>query len=161
VAAVAAEGDDGDAGDVLVSGTRIAEHDVFSARSRGDKFAGYSALEVMCCPVCGVLYAVPERLLTDARRRPTIYWCCPNGDELHFPGKSPEQEAKEARNALARERARHDQTAASLRATKGVVTKMRKRIGNGVCPCCNRSFRDLARHMDTMHPGFAKTKESS
>lgn len=27
-----------------------------------------------------------------------------------------------------------------------------KRIHNGVCPCCNRSFVNLQRHMKTKHP---------
>jgi hypothetical protein len=30
------------------------------------------------------------------------------------------------------------------------------RIGNGVCPCCNRSFTNLRRHMTTKHPEYPK-----
>lgn len=37
-------------------------------------------------------------------------------------------------------------------ATKGTLTKIRKRVHNGVCPCCNRTFANLARHMKTKHP---------
>lgn len=40
------------------------------------------------------------------------------------------------------------------RAFKGVVTKLKKRAANGVCPCCNRTFVDLARHMAGKHPTF-------
>ena len=29
------------------------------------------------------------------------------------------------------------------------------RVGHGVCPCCNRTFGDLYRHMSTKHPGYA------
>lgn len=28
------------------------------------------------------------------------------------------------------------------------------RIRNGVCPCCNRSFKDVHRHMKSQHPEF-------
>ncbi len=43
---------------------------------------------------------------------------------------------------------------ASLIATKGVVTKIKKRVGVGVCPCCNRTFKQLSAHMAQKHPEF-------
>ena len=49
---------------------------------------------------------------------------------------------------------------AELRATKGVVTKIRRRVANGVCPCCKRHFVNLKRHMSGQHPEFAGTTES-
>jgi hypothetical protein len=39
---------------------------------------------------------------------------------------------------------------------KGVVSKIKKRVGRGVCPCCSRSFSDLRRHMECKHPEVAK-----
>lgn len=30
-----------------------------------------------------------------------------------------------------------------------------RRIAAGVCPCCRRSFTDLARHMSSQHPDYA------
>lgn len=41
-----------------------------------------------------------------------------------------------------------------LRATKGVVTKIKKRVSKGVCPCCNRSFENLKNHMESQHPEY-------
>lgn len=32
--------------------------------------------------------------------------------------------------------------------------RLRKRASAGVCPCCNRTFSQLARHMQTKHPTF-------
>lgn len=29
-------------------------------------------------------------------------------------------------------------------------------VGAGVCPCCNRTFKNLARHMAGQHPGFTE-----
>lgn len=124
---------------------------------RGETYSGYTDLRVMACPVCGVTYAAPERLVDSGERDPDLYWYCPNGHHLHFPGKSEAQKLREARNELARERARHDQTVASLRATKGVVTRQRaklERVSKGVCPCCNRSFTDLRKHMANKHPEY-------
>lgn len=41
------------------------------------------------------------------------------------------------------------------RAAAGQITKLKKRVGNGVCPCCNRTFQNLLRHMATKHPELA------
>jgi hypothetical protein len=32
---------------------------------------------------------------------------------------------------------------------------VQKRVGNGVCPCCNRTFEDLARHMKVKHREYS------
>lgn len=38
---------------------------------------------------------------------------------------------------------------------KGALRKLKLRVGRGVCPCCNRTFADLARHMQSKHPEVA------
>lgn len=112
---------------------------------------------------CGVNHAVPENLRKEqlARHRDGlsplgIY--CPVGHS-HVPrGKG---EAEELRERLERERERaarlaaeRDQVEASARAYKGVATRTRKRAAAGVCPCCKRTFKQLARHMKSQHPNF-------
>ena len=52
-----------------------------------------------------------------------------------------------------RERGR-EEAEASLQATKGVVTRLKKRAIAGVCPCCNRTFQQLAAHMAHKHPDY-------
>lgn len=42
-----------------------------------------------------------------------------------------------------------------LSATQGVVTRIKNRVGKGVCPCCNRYFANVHRHMANQHPEFA------
>jgi hypothetical protein len=39
-------------------------------------------------------------------------------------------------------------------AGKAQVTKLKKRASAGVCPCCNRTFSNMARHMAHQHPEF-------
>ena len=41
-----------------------------------------------------------------------------------------------------------------LSAAKGALTRTKKRVANGVCPCCNRTFQNLSRHMQGQHPGY-------
>lgn len=33
-------------------------------------------------------------------------------------------------------------------------TRIKNRVKNGVCPCCNRTFENLARHMQAKHSDF-------
>lgn len=43
-----------------------------------------------------------------------------------------------------------------------VCTRTRNRIAAGVCPCCNRTFQNLADHMRTLHADYvaAEPEES-
>ena len=41
-----------------------------------------------------------------------------------------------------------------LAASRAAAVKARKRAAVGVCQCCNRQFANMARHMQTKHPGF-------
>lgn len=52
----------------------------------------------------------------------------------------------------ARERAEHERHRAN--GYKGHATRITKRAKAGVCPCCNRTFQQLARHMASKHPTF-------
>lgn len=40
----------------------------------------------------------------------------------------------------------------SAAAYKGAATRLKNRAKAGVCPCCNRTFQNLARHMASQHP---------
>ena len=64
------------------------------------------------------------------------------------------QRLAEKDDEIRRQRDMREQTERRLSASKGQVTKIKNRVGHGVCPCCNRTFGDLARHMNTKHPTF-------
>lgn len=120
-----------------------------------------ATLEIMECPVCGIMYAAPQALIEWSRQKPHRAFYCPRGDELHFPGKT---EAQKLQEKLDRERARSgnlasrlEQTEASRRAQKAATTRLKRRVANGVCPCCQRTFKDLAAHIETKHPDFKAT----
>ena len=118
-------------------------------------------LTVVTC-TCGINYAIPDALnrqLLDHRRSDpgatkSVY--CPLGHQWHYTGKSDAQRAREeAEAAKRREKAVRDLLAAEERshsATKGQMTKLRKRVEAGVCPHCKRTFQNLQRHVATKHP---------
>lgn len=115
---------------------------------------------------CGIVFAVEDGF--DSRRREdhrTFY--CPNGHTLSYRGKTEEQKQRERADRLQKqveqreadlrfEQRRLDNERRAHAATKGQLTKTRKRVANGVCPCCNRSFADLGRHMAHQHPEYAE-----
>lgn len=114
---------------------------------------------------CGIYHAVPRQLrehqlrqFNNGEKPQSIY--CPLG-HAWIPSGTPEVE--KVRKRLEREEARAaslvaelDQERASHRSTKGQLTKTKKRVANGVCPCCHRSFVQLARHMKGQHPDYVE-----
>lgn len=120
---------------------------------------GYDVtLDIHRCGTCGVIWGIEQDFIK-ARQDDHEGWCCPNGHSFVFNGPSEEEKL---RSELERERRRADRHAeerraaeASLRATKGQVTKLKKRVAAGVCPCCGRTFQQLSRHMANKHPDYA------
>lgn len=129
--------------------------------ARGETYAGHTDLVVEVCGECGVLFALPEALKNRCLRDHSQEFFCPNGHQLHYLGKTDAEKLQEQldseRRRSGRLAAERDQTRAQLRAQKGVTTKLKKRIEAGVCPCCHRTFQNLARHMSGEHPGYSKS----
>lgn len=114
---------------------------------------------------CGMRHAVPtelrehqQRQHQDGRPQDSIY--CPLGHRYVIAGKG---EAEVLRQQLATARRSRDATRDLLdheqrshAATRGHLTRTRKRAAHGVCPCCKRTFQQLDRHMKAKHPNFVK-----
>lgn len=109
---------------------------------------------------CGIHLAIPDDLYSIAKRNKDKTVWCPLGHKFVYSNTTEEQLAKaklETTRARQREQAVRDlleQEEHSHRATKGHVTRKKKelaRVKAGICPCCNRSFQNLARHMESKH----------
>jgi hypothetical protein len=111
-------------------------------------------LYVLDCPDCGVVFAISDEY-DDRRRKDGQGFYCPNNHVMSYtPGKSAETKLKEAE---AREIALQDQlraAAAEIEQTKATLLRDRHRFANGVCPCCTRTFQNVARHMVSQHPDY-------
>jgi hypothetical protein len=119
-------------------------------------YTKYITLEETSCCECGVTFAVPDTWLAKRRENGSGFYC-PNGHGLAFK----KSEAAKLREQLEAEQRRvirisneRDAAERSASAFKGQVTKIKKRAAVGVCPCCNRSFVQLERHMKSKHPDF-------
>lgn len=133
---------------------------VLSRVQDGCTYRGGLDLRVMTCPVCGVTYAIPLGMQQNARDRGEgkIQWYCPNGHQLGYHGPSEAaRERERAQRAERRANAERDlraDTERRLTAQKGATTRAKKRAAAAVCPRCNRTFSQLARHMATKHPDY-------
>lgn len=120
-------------------------------------------LVVMECGEChvnfGMTYEMNQRKLNDGTS-----WYCPNGHCRVYSESEIEKLKKEVerikRNEQwereAKERAFHREKVLTHRmaAHKGVASRLKNRIANGVCPCCKRSFQNLKGHMTIKHPSW-------
>lgn len=136
------------------------------AQTRIDTYtlAHETDLYVSDCSACGVVFAMPKAM-ERRRREDKGRFYCPNGHSMIFPGKTKAEREREraetAERRLTWERQWRDQAeaeakhqAAVARGHKGAHQRTKNRVAKGVCPCCNRSFTNLAKHMAGQHPDF-------
>lgn len=125
-------------------------------------------LKAETCCSCGVTFAMPADLMRN-RREDQRQFYCPNGHGQSYieseAYKLRQQLAAKEREVLAaksraeteerwrrdaeQERARAER---SVRGHKAVVTRMKKRVAAGSCPCCSKKFKNLEEHMKAEHP---------
>lgn len=128
----------------------------------------YERLEIVECCNCHMNFGMTPEFKAEKLKDHSTF-TCPAGHRQHFAGESEEEKLRRENQRLVQNRAfledrirqEHEHKEAEKRshiATRGHLTRIRKRAKGGVCPCCNRTFSSLARHMTHMHPEFAKEK---
>lgn len=124
------------------------------------QFVDNEWFETWSCGECGVRQAVSLAAWNGRKSSGKSFYCF-NGHSRVF------RETTEVKLKLALERERQVREAAEARAMTAETNleqvskahrKMRERVMNGVCPCCNRSFGNLRDHMRTEHPEFGREK---
>lgn len=127
---------------------------------------GYTAtLTVTSCGECNIPFAMPDNLEYWARKEGRRFYC-PNGHQLRYVESDLDRVKKQlaeseekANRRLARlneERDAHAHTTHQLHGTQGALVKVKRRISRGVCPCCTRTFSNLQKHIEDMHPAYLK-----
>lgn len=122
----------------------------------------------MKCGVCAIRFCMTREFYSIAKSGAgRITWFCTNGHERTFTvGPTTEETLRKERDTLKQQLAYKDDRIRAettqreyaqnqARAYKGVATRVKNRVGKGVCPCCNRTFANLHRHMAGQHPTFA------
>lgn len=120
--------------------------------------------EIITCGGCGCTFALPESLIKQLRETHKAFYC-PNGCNRYYPSKNEKEKLQETiqqkenqisrlENEIRIQKEYKEEYRNSLIATKGHNTRLKRRIGNGVCPCCNRHFSNVENHIKKEHPDF-------
>jgi hypothetical protein len=113
---------------------------------------------------CGIAVAIPENLNRYAHDKKGYSIYCPLGHSFvygnNFEAKYEEERRRHqaTKDLLAAEERAHRAEERSHAQTRGKLTRVEKRASAGVCPCCNRTFQQLARHMKSKHPEFVEAQ---
>jgi hypothetical protein len=116
------------------------------------------------CLTCAVAFAIPKTMVDQAATWGGFF-CCPNGHSQGWEKRNSKSENDKLRDEVAQLQSnvkyKQEQIEAERKRTiaaKAEKTKLENRIKNGVCPCCQRSFINMRRHIATKHPEFTKAK---
>lgn len=117
----------------------------------------------MDCGECGIQFAMDEAKYVRCKEKGEG-WYCPNGHSRIFTKsensklqdriKDLETHADYMRQAKENLHSQLTDQKRKTIAEKAAKTRIKNRIKHGVCPCCNRTFKQLAEHMKTQHPEY-------
>ena len=94
---------------------------------------------------------MPDFRLKKCREKGEIFYC-PNGHSLVYlesDVKRLQKEKSDLQEKWFAEQRAHEET-------QCLFDKLKKRVRNGVCPCCKRTFSNLHNHIKTKHPDYPK-----
>jgi hypothetical protein len=116
------------------------------------------AFETIECCNCGVIFAVLDDFKRNLHKTKQSFYC-PNGHSQSYTESTAEKLRKELaakEQALAWEKERTASLNKQLTKERKASARLKRRVSVGVCPCCQRTVSQLARHMQTQHPEFVK-----
>lgn len=122
-----------------------------------------TTLQATTCGECGVPFGLTAEFIAGRQSGGATFYC-PNGHARCYRETDLDRARKELRRVTdnrewwakqaqeRREQADHERNRAN--GYKGALTKTKKRIAAGVCPCCRRQFQNVERHMKGQHPDY-------
>lgn len=123
-------------------------------------------LVVLHCYKCRCPFGITRAHYDRAKASESVDFYCPNGHGQVFTETTESKLARElarekrlrgySESTLTSTRDQLQATERSLRGHKAAKTRIKNRIAAGVCPCCKRTFQNVARHMEGQHPNFAQ-----
>lgn len=120
-------------------------------------------MDPLTCGHCGIPFALERahlKMLQDTGKG----FHCPAGCSISYH----KTELDRVRDQLAREKHAREQAEAAKKTAQAdrdfwlkqsndkgkKIERLKKRVANGVCPCCTRHFTNLERHIKTKHPSY-------
>src|SRR6185503_2487574 len=103
-------------------------------------------IDTVECYKCAMVFGMPMEFLRQLRETGDSFFC-PAGHSQHFTETTVqrlERELKRVKEQSQRDiewqRGQRQIAEKALIAKKGQITKLKKRVAAGVCPCCQRTF---------------------
>ena len=126
----------------------------------------HGEFDVVNCANCGLLFAMPTRLREEYQNNHKTFYC-PKGHSNYYPQKSDkeileeelEQEKHNAEYYRIKSKDNYERYEAEKRskaAHKAHYTMLKKKVKKGQCPCCEKTFPDVAEHIKSVHPDYNK-----
>lgn len=113
-------------------------------------------LEILNCCTCGIVFAMPDTMVRRMEDTGGLFYCS-NGHPQRFTTSEVQrlrEKLDEQTRAATHMAERAKQAEAAEQKAVREIKRMKKRSAAGVCPCCNRTFQQLARHMKAKHADF-------
>jgi hypothetical protein len=121
--------------------------------------------QIFDCIFCGEPMWMTEASRETYKRNGGTFYCTHGHGQCFAKGETEADKLRRERDALKQREAYYEDQLREARESaekerrrangyKGHATKITKRAKAGVCPCCNRSFENLRRHMASKHPTF-------
>jgi len=115
------------------------------------------------CITCGCAYAIPTTMW-NAQRQSGGYHHCPNGHPQGWSKDGCENaQLRRERDRLKQQAAQKDdeirEAQAAAEKARKEIARVKRRHAAGTCPCCKRTFTNMANHMRTKHPDYKPTLE--
>lgn len=115
-------------------------------------------LKETTCFSCGVRFAMQNNFY-DMRLRDGYTFYCPAGHGQIFTARRDgldklKREKQALQSQLSWAATEAEEAKRQRREARTKLTKFKNRVANGVCPCCHRTFKQLAAHMTNKHPDF-------
>jgi len=113
------------------------------------------------CGGCGIPFFAPTKWL-NKKMESNGSFNCPNGCNRVFVGKTEADKLKDELRAMSERAIKKEEELQNkwldALGEKNKLEKQLKKVHNGTCPCCKRSFQNLERHMQSKHPELVKVK---
>lgn len=121
--------------------------------------------EIHQCIICGVTATIPSETAAHMRKKGGYFHCISGHSQGWSIQDSEDAKTRRERDRLKQENARlADEVAAAQRAEQRAASALKshkKRSAAGTCPCCKRTFANMATHMRRQHPSFVEASKST
>lgn len=112
----------------------------------------------ICCN-CHMVFWMPHSFYRQcSEQRPHKEFWCPAGHRQHYIGESDlDKMRRRAQQAEQHNAMLHAEARAAVQernAAQADLKRHQRRTKAGLCPCCNRSFINMQRHIKTKHPDY-------